>query len=454
MKKYFGTDGIRRIANTHLTPELVYKVAKAGAYVLSKHSNHTPTILIGRDTRISGTLIESAMTAGFLSYGANVKLLGVIPTPAVAYLTKKLNADASVVISASHNTFEFNGIKFFSNKGMKIPDEIEEEIEEVMDSGKLEELTAKNEKIGISEIEFDLMNEYKEFIVNIFKDDIKKNLREDFVVGIDTANGATYKIAEKIFTELGINYRIISNEPTGININENCGSTHLENIKKFVKDNKLSLGIAYDGDGDRCLAVDENGNTIDGDIVLSIVSKYLKEKNKLNKDTVVATVMSNLGLKKYAQTNNLNLVQTKVGDRYVLEEMLKNNYNLGGEQSGHIIMLDYNPTGDGILTSLMLIKILLEANTTASKLTDIITIYPQVLVNAKVDDKKKYDYSEDEEIQKEIEKLENEFSGDGRVLIRTSGTEPLVRVMIEGKDIDLLTKKANELAKLIEKKFN
>ena len=454
MKKYFGTDGIRRIANTHLTPELVYKVAKAGAYVLSKHSNHTPTILIGRDTRISGTLIESAMTAGFLSYGANVKLLGVIPTPAVAYLTKKLNADASVVISVSHNTFEFNGIKFFSNKGMKIPDEIEEEIEEVMDSGKLEELTAKNEKIGISEIEFDLMNEYKEFIVNIFKDDIKKNLREDFVVGIDTANGATYKIAEKIFTELGINYRIISNEPTGININENCGSTHLENIKKFVKDNKLSLGIAYDGDGDRCLAVDENGNTIDGDIVLAIVSKYLKEKNKLNKDTVVATVMSNLGLKKYAQTNNLNLVQTKVGDRYVLEEMLKNNYNLGGEQSGHIIMLDYNPTGDGILTSLMLIKILLEANATASKLTDIITIYPQVLVNAKVDDKKKYDYSEDEEIQKEIEKLENEFSGDGRVLIRTSGTEPLVRVMIEGKDIDLLTKKANELAKLIEKKFN
>lgn len=454
MKKYFGTDGIRRIANTHLTPELVYKVAKAGAYVLSKHSNHTPTILIGRDTRISGTLIESAMTAGFLSYGANVKLLGVIPTPAVAYLTKKLNADASVVISASHNTFEFNGIKFFSNKGMKIPDEIEEEIEEVMDSGKLEELTAKNEKIGISEIEFDLMNEYKEFIVNIFKDDIKKNLREDFVVGIDTANGATYKIAEKIFTELGINYRIISNEPTGININENCGSTHLENIKKFVKDNKLSLGIAYDGDGDRCLAVDENGNTIDGDIVLAIVSKYLKEKNKLNKDTVVATVMSNLGLKKYAQTNNLNLVQTKVGDRYVLEEMLKNNYNLGGEQSGHIIMLDYNPTGDGILTSLMLIKILLESNATASKLTDIITIYPQVLVNAKVDDKKKYDYSEDEEIQKEIEKLENEFSGDGRVLIRTSGTEPLVRVMIEGKDIDLLTKKANELAKLIEKKFN
>ena len=454
MKKYFGTDGIRRIANTHLTPELVYKVAKAGAYVLSKHSNHTPTILIGRDTRISGTLIESAMTAGFLSYGANVKLLGVIPTPAVAYLTKKLNADASVVISASHNTFEFNGIKFFSNKGMKIPDEIEEEIEEVIDSGNLEELTAKNENIGVSEIDLDLINIYKDFIVNIFKEDINKNLNSDFTVGIDTANGATYKIAEKIFTELGINYKIINNEPTGININENCGSTHLENIKKFVRDNKLSLGIAYDGDGDRCLAVDENGNIIDGDIVLASISKYLKEKNKLKSNTVVATVMSNLGLKKYAEANDINFVQTKVGDRYVLEEMLKNNYNLGGEQSGHIIMLDYNPTGDGILTSLMLIKILLEKNMKASDLSKVITIYPQVLVNAKVDDKKKYDYSEDKEIQEEIKKLEKEFSGDGRVLIRTSGTEPLVRVMIEGKDLNKLQEKANSLAKLIEKKFN
>lgn len=453
MKKYFGTDGIRRIANTHLTPELVYKVAKAGAYVLSKHTDHTPTILIGRDTRISGTLIESAMTAGFLSYGANVKLLGVIPTPAVAYLTKKLNADASVVISASHNTYEFNGIKFFSNKGMKIPDEIEEEIEEVMDSGNLEELTAKNEKIGVSEIDVNLIDEYKDFIVNIFKEDISKYIKPDIKVGIDTANGATYKIAEKIFTELGINYEIISNEPTGININENCGSTHLEKIKEYVKEHHLSLGIAYDGDGDRCLAVDENGNIIDGDIILSAVSNYLQSKGKLNNNTLVATVMSNLGLKKYAENNHLNLVQTKVGDRYVLEEMLKNNYNLGGEQSGHIIMLDYNPTGDGILTSLMLIKVLLETNRKASELFEKINIYPQVLVNAKVNDKKKYDYSEDEQIQKEIRKLEEEFSGDGRVLIRTSGTEPLVRVMIEGKDYSTIKEKAEKLAKLIEQKL-
>ena len=454
MKKYFGTDGIRRIANTHLTPELVYRVAKAGAYVLAKESNHTPTILIGRDTRISGTLIESAMTAGFLSYGANVKLLGVMPTPAVAYLTKKLNADASVVISASHNTFEFNGIKFFSNKGMKIPDEIEEEIEDILDNGNFEELTAKNEKIGVSEITPELIDEYKNFIVNIFKDNIGKYISNGFTVGIDTANGATYKIAEDIFKELGINYKIINNNPNGININDNCGSTHLEKVKEFVKENSLSIGIAYDGDGDRCLAVDETGRVIDGDAIIATISKYLKENGKLKSNTVVATVMSNLGLKKYAENNNIDFVPTKVGDRYVLEEMLKNNYNIGGEQSGHVILLDYNPTGDGILTSLMLINILLEKNMKASSVFENIDIYPQVLVNAKVNENKKYDYSEDEEIQNEIKKLEEEFSGDGRVLIRTSGTEPLVRVMIEGKNQKLIEKRAKELAELIEKKFN
>lgn len=453
MRKYFGTDGIRRIANTELTPELVYKVAKAGAYVLSKHTDHTPTILIGRDTRISGTLIESAMTAGFLSYGANVKLLGVIPTPAVAYLTRKLKADASVVISASHNTFEFNGIKFFSNKGMKIPDTLEEEIEEVMDSGKLEELTAKNEKIGIAEYSFDLMNEYVYFFRKHFDDSIEKHLKDDFVVAIDTANGATSVVAEKVFKDLGINYRIINNHPDGININENCGSTHLENLKKFVVENKLSLGIAYDGDGDRCLAIDENGEEIDGDKLLAIISSNLRKKGKLNKDTIVATVMSNLGLNKYAENNTLQLLQTKVGDRYVLEEMLKNGYNLGGEQSGHIILLDYNPTGDGILTSLMLIQTILEENKKASELASIIKLYPQVLINAKVNAEKKYDYEKDEDIKKAIGDLEKEFAGNGRVLIRPSGTEPLVRVMIEGEDQEYITKRAEEIAKLIEIKL-
>ena len=453
MRKYFGTDGIRRIANTELTPELVYKVAKAGAYVLSKHTDHTPTILIGRDTRISGTLIESAMTAGFLSFGANVKLLGVIPTPAVAYLTRKLKADASVVISASHNTFEFNGIKFFSNKGMKIPDSLEEEIEEVMESGKLEELTAKNEKIGVTEYSFDLINEYIYFFRKNFDDNIEKHLRSDFVVGIDTANGATYKVAEKVFKELGINYRIINNNPDGININDNCGSTHLENLKKFVLDNKLSLGIAYDGDGDRCLAIDEKGNEIDGDKLLAIISSNLIKKGKLKKNTIVATVMSNLGLNKYAEKNNLQLIQTKVGDRYVLEEMLKNGYNLGGEQSGHVILLDYNPTGDGILTSLMLIQTILEENKSASELADIIKLYPQVLINAKVNSDKKYDYEKDTDIKNAISELEKEFAGNGRVLIRPSGTEPLVRVMIEGEDQEYITKRAKEIANLIEQKL-
>ena len=453
MRKYFGTDGIRRIANTELSPELVYKVAKAGAYVLSKHTDHTPTILIGRDTRISGTLIESAMTAGFLSYGANVKLLGVIPTPAVAYLTRKLNADASVVISASHNTYEFNGIKYFSNKGMKIPDTLEEEIEEVMESGKLEELTAVNDKIGTSEYRLDLIDEYVYFFRKHFDDDMEKLVTDDFVVGLDTANGATYKVAEKVFKSLGIKYKIINNNPDGININKDCGSTHLEGLKKFVVDNKLNIGIAYDGDGDRCLAVDEKGKEIDGDKILAIISNTLRKKGKLAKDTIVATVMSNLGLNKYARDNGLELLQTKVGDRYVLEEMLKDGFNLGGEQSGHVILLDYNPTGDGILTSLMLIKSILEENKKASEMSTLVKLYPQVLVNAKVDANKKYDYKDNKEIKTAIDKLEKEFAGNGRVLIRPSGTEPLVRVMIEGEDQNYISKKAEEIAKLIEKKL-
>ncbi len=454
MRKYFGTDGIRRIANTELTPELVYKVAKAGAYVLSKHSDHAPTILIGRDTRISGTLIESAMTAGFLSYGANVKLLGVIPTPGVAYLTKKLKADASVVISASHNTYEFNGIKYFSNKGMKIPDEIEEEIETILESGDFEKLTAHPSKIGVSEYREDLVDEYIYLLRKNFEENIEQTINEDFKVVLDVANGATYKVAEKVFTKLGINYKIINNNPDGININENCGSTHLESLKQYVLENNMSLGIAYDGDGDRCLAIDEKGNEIDGDILLAVIGKYLKEKGKLKNDTIVSTIMSNLGLNKFCSSNNIALKQTKVGDRYVLEEMLKNDYNLGGEQSGHIIMLDYNPTGDGILTSLMLIQILLEKNIKTSELCNTITKYPQTLINVKVENSKKTLYLENKEIQEKIQSIEKEFKDNGRVIIRPSGTEPLIRVMIEGQDEQIISQRAKELANLIKIKLN
>lgn len=451
--KYFGTDGIRRIANTELTPELVYKVAKAGAYVLAKYSNHAPTILIGRDTRISGTLIESAMTAGFLSYGANVKLIGVIPTPGVAYLTKKLKADASVVISASHNTYDFNGIKYFSNKGMKIPDSLEEEIEEVLDSGKIEELTAPSNKIGVSEVREDLLDEYLYFFRKNFEDKFENINKENFVVAIDTANGATSVIADKVYTALGIKHYIINNTPNGLNINADCGSTHLDMLKKFVVANKCNMGIAYDGDGDRCLCIDENGNEIDGDIIMAILAKHLKEQGKLKDNTLVATVMSNLGLKKFCENNKIKFMQTKVGDRYVLEKLLKEGYNLGGEQSGHIIFLDYNPTGDGILTSLMLVSCILEQQSKLSKLAEIIKIYPQVLINAKVTNEKKYDFDKDEVIKKEIEKLEKEFSGNGRVLIRASGTEPLVRVMIEGENQEYITEKAKDLANLIEERL-
>ena len=454
MRKYFGTDGIRRIANTELSPELVYRVAKAGAYVLSKHTDHAPTILIGRDTRISGTLIESAMTAGFLSYGANVKILDIMPTPAVAYLTRRFKADASVVISASHNTFEFNGVKYFSNKGMKIPDELEEEIEEVMDSGKIDDLTAVNEKIGVSEIKTDLLDEYVYFFRKNFEEELEQFDKQNFVVAIDTANGATSVVADKIFKVLGINHKIINDQPNGININDNCGSTHLEGLKKFVVENKCNLGIAYDGDGDRCLAVDENGNEIDGDKILAILSNSFKQKGILKNNTVVATVMSNLGLNKYAKSNDINFVQTKVGDRYVLEEMLKNGYNLGGEQSGHVICLDYNPTGDGILTSILLIRAMLEQNKSASEISSIMKAYPQVLVNAKVKNDKKDEYKNDSEIKEEIDKLEKEFSGNGRVLIRASGTEPLIRVMIEGENQEYIKEKATKLAKLIETKLS
>ncbi len=450
--KYFGTDGIRRIANTELTPEFVYKIAKAGAYVLTKHvkEGNNPKIIIGRDTRISGTLIESALTAGFLSSGANVELVGVVPTPAMAYITKKTNADMSVVISASHNTFEYNGIKFFSKKGTKISDEIENEIEEAIDSGIALSKQINHHEIGVSKIREDLIDDYFNFVVNIFKEDIKKYNRDDFVVGIDTANGATFEIAERIFKELGIKYKIINNRPNGININQNCGSTHLEGLKKYVIDNNLSMGIAYDGDGDRCLTVNEKGEEVNGDIIIAIIADYMKKNNKLEKNKIVATVMSNIGLNKYAENNNLQLVQTKVGDRYVLEEMLNNGGNLGGEQSGHIILSDFNLTGDGIVTSLMTIKILLEARKKFSELCNIVTIYPQTLINVKVKD---FDMDKYPEISELIRKIERNLSGEGRVLIRKSGTEPLIRVMIEGKDKDYIEESAKTIAKLIEEKM-
>ena len=336
---------------------------------------------------------------------------------------------------------------------MKIPDEIETEIEEILDSGEVEKLTAKGSKIGVSEVREDLLDEYLYFFRKNFEDYFEENGVDDFTVAIDTANGATSVIADKVFTALGIKHYILNNTPNGTNINENCGSTHMEMLQNFVVTNKCDIGIAYDGDGDRCLAVNDKGEIIDGDIILSLIGSAMKKKGELKNNAIVATVMSNLGMKKFCENNDIDFVETKVGDRYVLENMLKNGYNLGGEQSGHVIFLDYNPTGDGILTSLMLIKTIFDSGKKLSELQKVINIYPQVLINAKVDSNKKYDFDKNPEIVDAIEKLNEEFDGNGRVLIRPSGTEPLVRVMIEGENQEYITKKAREVADLIEEKL-
>lgn len=446
MGKYFGTDGVRGVANTELTPEFVYKLGRAGAYVLTKQEKHSPTIIVGMDTRISGHMLEASLISGMCSVGAKVICIGTIPTPAVAYLIRKYNADAGVVISASHNPFKDNGIKFFNNKGFKLSDELENEIENIIDN-KFDEIPYyEAENIGYKETNENANMDYVEFLANSIEGDF-----QGINLIIDCANGATYKTAPILFEKLKANTTVIFKEPNGININAGCGSTHMETLCKMVKEGKFDLGIAFDGDGDRCLAVDENGEIVDGDCIMAICGNYLKEQGKLKNDTIVATVMSNLGLFLMGKEKNIEILKANVGDRYVLEEMLKNGHNFGGEQSGHIIFLDYNTTGDGILTAIQLIDIIKKTGKKLSELKKIVNILPQVLVNAKVDNKKKYDYLKNDDIKNAISQLEKKFEGEGRVLIRPSGTEPLIRVMIEGKEQSVLEKEAQELAKFIEK---
>ena len=450
MKKYFGTDGIRGIANKDLTSEFACKVAKAGGYILSKESDSKKKVLIAKDTRISGDMLESAMSSGFKNIGIDVETIGITPTPVLAYLVREEKASVGVVISASHNSYEYNGIKYFNNNGTKISDYLELEIEKQIDFPEYEE-KIDNTNVGSCMQNKKVINKYIKYIKEIFYEDIKDNIKEDFIVGIDTANGATYELAERIFKELNIKYKIINNIPDGKNINQNCGSTNLEQLKKLVLENKLSLGIAYDGDGDRCLAVDENGKEINGDTLLAVFSKYMKENNMLKNNSLVCTIMSNLALEEVCKSNNINLIQTNVGDRYVLEEMQKNNYNLGGEQSGHIILSDFNLTGDGIITSLFFIKIILEKGIQTSKVCSIIDAYPQMLINVKV---KNYDFKNDIDICNKINQIKLEQNGNCKVLIRKSGTEPLLRIMLEGKDTNYIEKASKELAKLIEQKLN
>jgi len=448
MGKLFGTDGVRGIANSELTVELAYRLGQAGAYVLTRENKHKPTILIGRDTRLSGEMLSAAMIAGICSVGANAISIGVVPTPAVAYLTREYEADAGVVISASHNPVEYNGIKFFDNKGYKLPDDIEDEIEALVDDNCQSIETPTGTNIGRvtnrSESIFDYIRYAKRQVSHRF---------EGLKVVIDCANGASYVSAPQALRELGADVVIIHNEPDGTNINKMCGSTHMDDLKAYVIQVGADIGFAFDGDADRCLAVDEHGQLVDGDEIMAICGNYMKDQGTLKKDTIVGTVMSNLGFTLMGKEQGINIVQTQVGDRYVLEHMIENGYNIGGEQSGHVIFLDENTTGDGLLSALHVLEVMRATGEKLSDLASIMNILPQVLVNAKVSTAKKYDYLNDEVIAAEVKALEDKFAGNGRVLIRPSGTEPLVRVMIEGKNKAELTRDAKALAELIEKRL-
>lgn len=446
MGKLFGTDGVRGVANTELTGRMAYELGRAGAYVLTKETYHTPRILVGMDTRISGDMLEAALTAGICSVGAHAVLAGIIPTPAVAYLVRKYKLDAGIVISASHNPVEYNGIKFFNNKGYKLRDELEDMIENIVMSATDDLPKPTGGFIGTKSVAEEALDDYIDFLSSSGR--IKfKGLK----VAIDCANGASYKAAPIALLNLGAELCIIHNEPDGNNINLNCGSTHIKSLQELVVENSADIGFAFDGDADRCLAVDENGELIDGDKILAICGLYLKEKGKLPGNTVVGTVMSNMGLSVMADKNGINIEQANVGDRYVIEKMLEGGYTLGGEQSGHIIFHEYNTTGDGIITAIQLLTVLKEKGCKASELAKIMDIYPQVLVNAKIKNENKHSYMENAEVKKAVYELEKKFEGEGRVLIRPSGTEPLVRVMIEGKDIEQMQMDAERLATIIEK---
>ncbi|ABP66230.1 phosphoglucosamine mutase [Caldicellulosiruptor saccharolyticus DSM 8903] len=449
MGKLFGTDGVRGVANKELTCELAFDLGRAGAYVLTE-TKQKPKILIGKDTRISCDMLEAALCAGLTSVGADVYLAGVITTPAIAHLVKSHGFDAGIMISASHNPYEFNGIKFFNSQGFKLSDQIEEKIEDIILNKKWDEVPhAQFDAIGrINRVE--LKKDYQEYL----KSTLNAASFKGFKIVIDCANGAASAIAPEVFEDLGAEVVVINNQPDGTNINKNCGSTHLQALQEEVVKNKADFGIAYDGDADRTLFVDEEGNTVDGDKIMLLLAQNLKQQGRLKRNTLVVTVMSNMGLFVAAKELGINLEVTKVGDRYVLEKLLEGGYSIGGEQSGHIILLDYATTGDGILTSLQLTKLIRESGKKLSELGKIMKVYPQVLVNAKVENGKKDLYSKDPVILEAIKKVEEKLNGKGRVLIRPSGTEPLIRVMIEGEDYEEIKKDADNLASLIESRLS
>ncbi len=442
MGKYFGTDGVRGVANEGLTPELAFKLGRYGGYILTKHASGKPQVLIGRDTRVSGHMLENALVAGLLSIGADVMLLGVISTPGVAYLTRAMSADAGVMISASHNPVEDNGIKFFGGDGYKLSDEQEAEIEELLDKETDELPRPTGANLGT-------VTDYKEGGQKYIQY-LKQTVDEDFTdihVALDCAHGATSSLATHLFADLDADISSMGSSPNGLNINDGCGSTHPEVLAKFVVDKGADIGLAFDGDGDRLIAVDENGEIVNGDQILFILARHLKEEGRLDKNTVVSTIMSNLGFYKAIGDNGLESVKTAVGDRYVVEEMKKNGYNLGGEQSGHIIMLDYNTTGDGLLTALQLVNVLKITGRTLSDLASEVKMFPQELVNVRVTDK--HAVTDNAKVAAVISEVEKDMAGNGRVLVRPSGTEPLVRVMVEAQSEEEASRYVNRIAEVV-----
>ena len=444
MRKYFGTDGIRGIAGESLTADLSFKVGKALGKLLTEKKEH-PKVVIGRDTRISCDMIEHALTAGLTSTGVNVMTVGTIPTPAIAYLTKTIETDSGIMISASHNPYQDNGIKIFGPDGFKLTDEQELEIESLIDNSE-QIKNASFEKIGKVYGGNELTQKYIQHI----KQSITGDLSE-IKIALDCANGATTGVAPFIFGDLEADIETIGCQPNGVNINDNVGSTKIETISEFVKENNVDVGFAFDGDGDRVLAVDANGNIIDGDKIMFILAKHLKEQGELKDNMVVSTVMSNIGFYKAIEENGLQSVKTAVGDRYVVEEMRKNDYSLGGEQSGHIVLMNYATTGDGILTAVKLANIIKTSGKSLEELASEVSIYPQKLVNIKVVDKKTA--MEDSEILAECEKVEKELEGNGRILLRASGTENLIRVMVEASSDELTDKYCEQVAKIVREKF-
>lgn len=445
MGKYFGTDGVRGVANSELTPELAFKLGRFGGYILTKDQER-PKVIIGRDTRISGHMLEGALVAGLLSIGAEVMRLGTISTPGVSFLTKALGAQAGVMISASHNPVQDNGIKFFGPDGFKLSDEQELEIERLMDLD--EDQLPRPTGAGIGQVNdyFEGGQKYIQYL--------KQTVDEDFSgihIALDCAHGATYSLATHLFADLEADLSTMGASPNGLNINEGVGSTHPEALSAFLKEKGADVGLSFDGDGDRLIAVDENGDIVDGDQIMYICAKYMKEQGRLKQNTVVSTVMSNLGFYKGLETHGVDSVQTAVGDRYVVEEMKKNGYNLGGEQSGHIIFLDYNTTGDGLLTGLQLVNIMKLTKKPLSELANEMKKYPQKLVNIRVTDK--HHVTDNEKVKAVISQVEEEMDGNGRILVRPSGTEPLVRVMAEASSEELCTEYVDRIATVVQEEM-